>query len=146
VPALIRILVVIPLAYVAACIAAGASIVVALYDFGGDPDFVMEGFAAGAAIVIAAFAGAYAALPMLVAIAFAEILGWRSFFFWAPLGGAVGLAIGVLHQVGLPDQATTMLCAAAGVVAGAVYWVIAGRRSGVAVRSPAVSPERVVRR
>lgn len=139
-PALLRVLFIIPFAYVAACIAAGLTVAAGLYDFGGDPDFVVRGFAVGAAIVIAGFAGAYAAIPMLVAIVFAEIFRWRSFFFWAPFGGAVGLASGLLRQTSTPDEATTMLCVAAGLVGGALYWAIAGRGAGIgAARADALT-------
>src|SRR5688572_30477200 len=96
----------------------------------------MQGVALAFGFVAAAYAGAFAAVPMLVAIVLAEAFGWRSFFFWVPFGGAVGLAGKVLVERGdtVQTPGVIALYAAAGIVAGAAYWLIAGRRSGLATR------------
>jgi hypothetical protein len=83
--------------------------------------------------------GAYAFLPALALIGIAEAFDIRSIFYYA-LGGA---AIGLLGYFGtnmsgqleettdLPPVAFGLqLVAAAGIIAGFVYWLIAGRKAG----------------
>ena len=131
--ALLRIFILIPIGYVAACVAAGVVMASSLYSFTGRPDAAIQGVVLAFGFVVAVYAGALAFAPMLVAIVLAEAFSWRSFFFWAPFGGVLGLAGKALsdHYEGAPTPGVIALYAAAGAVAGAVYWLIAGRSSGV---------------
>ncbi len=130
--ALLRILVVIPLGYVAACIAAGVVFALSLYGFVRESDPVVQGVAIGFAFAMSAYAGALAAAPMLAAIILAEAFGWRS-FFWSLFGGLLGLAGKALQEnpEGVQTPGIVALYAVAGLVAGAVYWLVAGRSSGL---------------
>lgn len=129
--ALLRIILVIPAGYIAGCIVAGMVAVLSVYDPSGDPDFGMEGFVIGGGIVAGMYFGAFALLPALVLIVFAEAFSWRSFFFHAPAGAAVALGLTLVQNEAAahpPATAATML--ACGFAGGAIYWLIAGRMSG----------------
>ncbi len=130
--ALLRILILDPLAYVVACIAAGATIAIALFGVGSDPDVV--GLFVGTGVGVTFYAGAFSFLPALIAIVLAEAFGWRSVFYWLAVGGGIGLAANALTGfVGAPEFADyrLVLHLAAGFVGALVYWLIAGRLSGV---------------
>lgn len=134
--AILRILVIIPFAFLAACLAAGAFLVLALS--GGadgwreaaavERDGLLVAFGAGAALIIAAVV----AVPAFIVILLAEFFRWRSVFFYLIAGALIGLAVGVLPA----DQATAWaenagaLLAAIGAVGGFIYWLIAGRSAG----------------
>jgi hypothetical protein len=135
-PTLLRILILVPLGYVAACLAAGLMVALRLYDI-GSADFAMDGFGVGFTLILATYFGAVTAVPALIAIMLAEALGWRSFFFWSPLGGAIAF-VGemVMARGGALASRELTLVVAAGLVAGAVYWLIAGRKSGLAAARP----------
>ena len=96
--ALLRILVVIPLGYVAACAAAGIVFALSLYGFTGESDPAIQGIAISFAVAMAVYAGALAAVPTLAAIVLAEAFAWRSFFFWSLFGGVLGLAGKVMQD------------------------------------------------
>ena len=140
--ALLRILVVIPLAYVAACLAAGFVFLVPLLEPAADPDFAMEGFIVGFGFVMAAYGGMIAAAPTLVAVLLAETFGWRSFFFWTLFGGAIGVAVALAGpNVGMGAAGFILPThAVAGCVGGAIYWLIAGRRSGLLASTASAEP------
>jgi hypothetical protein len=144
VSALFRILIVVPLGYVAACLMAGLVFALSVYGFTN-----VESPAAGLVLVafgfaVAGYAGAFAAIPMLVAVGLAETFRWRSFFFWSLLGGVLGFAANAVVDgtAAEPTPGVVALYAAAGFAAGATYWLIAGRRSGLIERGTAgaVSP------
>ncbi|HEX2257481.1 MAG TPA: hypothetical protein VHG92_12430 [Afifellaceae bacterium] len=134
--ATLRILVVIPLAYVAACLAAGGFVV--LVAFGADLDAVagVAEAAPGELMVLvlsaAAIIGAFAFVPALIAIVLAEAFGWRSLALYLLAGAAVGLAAVALLVP--PERAWSdadaQLYLAAGAIAGAAYWLVAGRSAG----------------
>lgn len=134
--ATVRILVLIPLAFVAACIAAGGFFVLAA--FGADTDTVgrVAQAAPGELIVLgltaAAIVGDFSFVPALVAIVLAEAFGWRSLIFYLLAGSLIGLA--AVSLLVAPDRAVSNIDArhflAAGAVAGLAYWLIAGRTAG----------------
>ena len=79
--------------------------------------------------------------PALVLIAIAEGFGIRSVLFYACAGAAIALFIyyGVGFGTGIGERAQPSegffarepeIMAAAGIAAGLVYWLIAGRRAG----------------
>jgi hypothetical protein len=137
--AIFRILLVLPLAFIVACTAAGASLVLALAGgpdgwrafadqaaFDNDGLFVVFGGLAG--LVVAAFV----AVPAFVFILLAELFRWRSIFLYLAAGALIGLSGSVLPVEDLfPEfQADMKMLAVAGAVGGFVYWLIAGRSAG----------------
>jgi hypothetical protein len=91
------------------------------------------------------FVGATATLPALVLIIFAEAARMRSFLYYGVAGALVGLAAYFGSDVSsrlenttdvVPVGHTLQLAAAAGIIGGLVYWLVAGRKAG-AWRRPA---------
>lgn len=83
--------------------------------------------------------GAYAFVPALALIAIAEAFDIRSIFYYALGGAAIGLlayfgtnmSIQIEETTDMPPVAFGLqLVAASGIIAGFVYWLIAGRRAG----------------
>jgi hypothetical protein len=132
VTALLRILIVIPFGYIAACMSAGIFGVLSVYDLSGGPDFSMAGFAISGGIVAGMYFGAFAFVPALCLIILAEASSWRSFFLYAPAGGAIALGTALFIHEAITDLTVkaSVVAAAAGLVGGAVYWLIAGRGAG----------------
>ena len=132
----LRILLVIPIAFLAACIAAGAFVVLAAYGAGTGTVSGTAEATAGELVVLtlsaAAVIGAFSFVPALVAIALAETFSWRSLVLYLLAGCAVAFAAVALLVP--PERAVsdvdTPLFLAAGAVAGVVYWLIAGRTAG----------------
>lgn len=98
------------------------------------PDHDPVAFAAmiGTGLVTASVVGGFAFIPAGIAILAAELMRWRSFVFHLGAAGAIGLALWTFGEeagtTGLRPGTTIAL--AAGFLAGAVYWLIAGRSSG----------------
>jgi hypothetical protein len=85
----------------------------------------------------AAFFSVYAMLPAMLIIAFAEGLRLRSVFFYALAGAALTLCLAYgwdLRLLRSPDDDLGArgpeIVAAVGIVAGFVYWALAGRNAG----------------
>jgi hypothetical protein len=85
------------------------------------------------------FVGAAATFPALVLIVFAEAARMRSLLYYGVAGAAVGLAAYFGSDVSSRLENTTdvvpvghalQLAAAAGIIGGLVYWLIAGRKAG----------------
>jgi hypothetical protein len=85
------------------------------------------------------FAGAVAMLPALAVIVVAEAARMRSFLYYGVGGALVGLASYFGSDVSERLENTTdvvpvghslQLAAAAGIIGGLVYWLIAGRNAG----------------
>ena len=96
--------------------------------------------------VSAALIGALAFVPAALAIVLAEAFRWRSLFYHVAVGGLIAFALWGLGDIGpIPDDASggsslrpgTTVALAAGFVAGAIYWLVAGRSSGTWRRSDA---------
>lgn len=132
-PSLLRIIVVIPVGFIAACLGAAAMLVVAA---GGGPipgedlsDYIPKVLVLS--WIASFFVGAVAAVPALILIIPAEAFGLRSLVLYLVLGAGIGLAaflIGIGNAQppdDLPDGA------AAGAIGGLIYWLIAGRRAGL---------------
>ncbi len=85
-------------------------------------------FLAGAGVAFFAF------VPAMIAIVLAEGFSWRSVLFYTLAGGVIGLAYGLLIPETDPNFVLygrmTQVIAGAGVAAGLVYWLIAGRNAG----------------
>lgn len=131
-PALVRVLILIPAGYILACLASGAFLVLAvigadqasLTTYGTEMLLLVFG--------VSAMAGGLAAVPALVAIVAAETFGWRSVLFYLVAGGAIGLAAHLLGPFGHEPISTAdaQLFLATGAVGGFAYWLIAGRTAG----------------
>jgi hypothetical protein len=85
------------------------------------------------------FVGVVAIFPALLLIAVAEAMRIRNFLYYAVGGGLVGLASYLGSDISARLENTTdvtpvghvlQLAAAAGIIAGLVYWAIAGRKAG----------------
>jgi|SRR5579862_474371 len=85
------------------------------------------------------YVGATAFVPALLLILFAEIARMRSVLYYGVAGAVVGLASYFGSDVELRLENTTdvapagnplQLAAAAGIIGGLAYWLIAGRNAG----------------
>lgn len=141
---------VIAFAYGVASLAAGLTVMLGTFasggmDASGDtyalPMLWAFTFATGGAVAFLAFA------PAAIVIVLAEGFSWRSVLLYALVGGAVGVAYGVMlpgDEPGylFPDRVPEVL-AGAGIAAGLVYWLIAGRNAGKwrEIAPPATPPK-----
>jgi hypothetical protein len=129
-----RILIVIPAAFVAASIAAAIVITLAagVHPNPGEPvgDFIAKLLVVS--LVAAMVVGAIAGVPALIVIVLAEAFGWRSLILHLVIGAGIGFAAFLAGIGGEPpaSRGELQLGAAAGAVAGFVYWLIAGRKAG----------------
>jgi hypothetical protein len=85
------------------------------------------------------FVGAVAMAPAALLIVLAEALRIRSIIYYGVAGALVGLASYFGSDISVRLENTTdvtpvghalQLAAAAGIIGGVVYWLIAGRRAG----------------
>jgi hypothetical protein len=85
------------------------------------------------------FVGAVALLPALVVIVIAEAARLRNFLYYGVGGALVGLASYFGSDISVRLENTTdvtpvghtlQLAAAAGIIGGLVYWIVAGRNAG----------------
>jgi hypothetical protein len=85
------------------------------------------------------YVGATAFVPALLLILFAEIARMRSILYYGLAGAVVGLASYFGSDIELRLENTTdvapagnplQLAAAAGIIGGLAYWLIAGRNAG----------------
>jgi hypothetical protein len=135
--AFFRLLFLVPLAFIAACVASAIMATVGVFDL-RYLDSDVSGFYAGSVIVMTFWAGTIAFLPAAVAIVLAESFAWRSALYYLLVGGAIGAAaIHMTTQSGAFDFADepNMALLAAGFVGGFVYWLIAGRLAGSGMTS-----------
>jgi len=139
---LITRLIVIFFAFWIAIMAAGLALALGVVapDFSGiDSDPIDRVMFFGFAFFASSYAGAAALLPSFVAIVLAEAARIRSILYYGVGGALIGIA--AFYSVDLSDvlENTTdiapvghglELSAAAGIVGGLVYWLIAGRKAG----------------
>jgi H+/Cl- antiporter ClcA len=94
------------------------------------------------------FIGATAFVPAVLLVVVAEAMRLRSLLYYAAAGAAVGLASYFGSNVELRLENTTdvspvfhplQLAAAAGIIGGLAYWLLAGRNAG-RWRGPAQPP------
>jgi H+/Cl- antiporter ClcA len=136
-----RILVII-FALIVAMIAAGIMLAVGIVApdwpwFDSDPVERVTFFAAS--FFATSFVGASAFVPAALLIMVSEALRLRSLLYYAAAGAVVGLASYFGSNVELRLENTTdvtpvfhplQLAAAAGIIGGLVYWLLAGRNAG----------------
>ena len=78
----------------------------------------------------------FSLLPAMIVIALAEAFRLRSFLFYAAAGGlgllALYYGVSFADRVAAPSASREWeIIAAAGIAAGLVYWLLAGRNAGV---------------
>ena len=146
-PAVLRIVLLIPVAYIAACLAAGFVVMAAVYGL-GESRYPIDALAITFALFVAAHAGAFAALPMAAAVILAELFNWRSLLGWSLFCGAIGWAAQLSAERLDVSFATAnrLGFVAAGIVGGAVYWLLAGRSGGHAAAVTSAAGRRPARR
>jgi hypothetical protein len=131
---LLRILFLVPLAFIAAVLAATATILVGWY--GHEPGMLSDagttGFVIGVGVFVLLRVGALAFVPAFVVAVLAELFGWRSVFLYLAVGGALGFGAGQLPLLGWQGEGDGLLLPAAGFVGGLAYWLLAGRFAGIA--------------
>jgi hypothetical protein len=88
--------------------------------------------------------GAAAFAPSAIAIAAAEILSFRSVFYFLAVGGGLGI---VANHMSVADPSAfatfdraELVFPAAGFAGGFIYWLVAGRLSGHFGRRPVLPP------
>jgi hypothetical protein len=88
--------------------------------------------------ILFALIGQAALLPVLAAIAAAEILRLRSVFYFCAAGLVSAFAVSRLldPQISGAIPSEPAIAGAAGLAGGLVYWLVAGRSSGI-LREPA---------
>jgi hypothetical protein len=134
--------IVIAIAFLISCMA--AAFVVAygfvgpeLSEFKGSPEFFLVLlFFGGAAGAVTPF---YVFAPSFVAILIAEIFSLRSVLYYALAGGLIGALAYFMTDISarisgkgtvVPITQELQWLTAAGIIAGFVYWLIAGRNAG----------------
>jgi hypothetical protein len=135
-------IIVIVCAFLAACFAAGAVLVTAImYPAISSLDLGLteRDVVAVATVYGFVFTSASALLPALIMALVTEAFSIRSILFYA-IGGAL-FGLGVYLSLNrfdpssmsfvIADRREFEVTAGAGIVAGAVYWAIAGRRAGI---------------
>jgi hypothetical protein len=128
-PAVLRLLFVVPLAYIVA-IAAAAAVVSAAASNLIDNDSTTLAFRY---FFTMSAMGAVAFVPAGIVIAAAEIFRLRSVFYFLGVGGCLGIALNAANSAGtfgLVLDRENAVFPAAGFVAGFVYWLIVGRLPG----------------
>jgi len=86
---------------------------------------------------VAIFVAYFAFVPSIVAILAAEILGRRDWLYYALAGGVVSVIMLVAFfgarpfaEASLESIRVALTIVGAGIVAGAAYWLVAGRMAG----------------
>lgn len=129
---LLRLLILVPLAYIAALVAAAVTMSVAL--MGGNLDVETGAVALGLSIGLTLYGGAISFLPALAFIILAESFRWRSIFAYLAAGGLIGLIAAettiAFDGLAFADN-LRLITIASGFVGGAVYWLIAGKLAGL---------------
>jgi hypothetical protein len=134
-------IVVVMIALLIALMAAGVALTIGVIvpDFGLDTDPVERIVFFTFAFFATSFVGAVAMLPALLAIVFAEAARMRSFLYYGVCGALIGLIAYYGSDISTRLENTTdinpvghalQLAAAAGIIGGLVYWLIAGRNAG----------------
>jgi hypothetical protein len=134
--------IVIVLALIAALIVAGIAVAMGIVapDWRGvDSDPIERATFFIVAFFATSFVGMAVILPAIAAIAVAEIMRIRSLLYYGFAGGLLGLASYFTSDISARLENTTdvvppghllQLAAAAGILAGLTYWLLAGRNAG----------------
>ncbi|MEO1065852.1 MAG: hypothetical protein AAFW47_00595 [Pseudomonadota bacterium] len=136
-------LIVMAIAYVAACIAAtatlGASVIGWRQSFGGldrgtpEEEIIAWFFTALFGIFSLSNITYVATTPALIAALVTEAFSLKSWLVYIGIGGVLALVLltsAKVYDGGLPPQQDMIIALAAGFVGGTVYWLFAGRGAG----------------
>ena len=119
--------------YVSALIGSGLFLAWGLFQAnhpGDDP--VAFGAMVGTGLVGASVLGAVTLLPAAIAVGLAEFARLRGMVFHIGMGGAIAFVVWTIGAAENTDiRPGTAVVLAAGFLAGAIYWLIAGRTSGI---------------
>jgi len=134
---LIARIVVVIFAFLVACLAAATVVMVAFLTL-GQTDFTRLATDAVAILVVIGLSSVtlsgYALLPSMLIVALAEGFQLRSAFFYALAGGALALVLTFGSDFAInisPIFARDReIMVGAGILAGFIYWAIAGRHAG----------------
>ncbi|MHA1548379.1 MAG: hypothetical protein ACTSYE_05555 [Alphaproteobacteria bacterium] len=137
---LLRLLLLVPLGYIAAVLAAALTLAITAVD-------AAYGVGSTGTLFVAMFllfyVGAITFLPWLLAVAAAELFAIRSVLFYLITAGLLGYAVHSLAPFsgGIElFERRALAFPVAGFVGGFVYWLIAGRRAGFDRGPPAATP------
>jgi hypothetical protein len=103
--------------------ALGGSLAIEITTLTSSESFAFVAIIGFAGIVI----GMFATIPSVVMISIAEYFGIRSLWYYAAIAVVVGV---VLARVFVNETWMLLVGAGLGVVCGATYWAIAGRKAG----------------
>ena len=120
-----------PLGFIAACVAGALMAALGIFGIDDSRDYFSATLAAVALMTV--WAGTIAILPALLAIALAEVFGWRSILYYFLVGGIIGLIADQVSELAVDPifyGGRPVIMLAAGFVGGFVYWLIAGRLAG----------------
>lgn len=135
-------IIVIFIAFIVACVVAGVTLAIGILApvwSAMDSDPVERVLFFAGAFFGTSFVGATATLPALVLIVFAEAARMRSFLYYGVAGAVVGLSSYFGSNISARLENTTdvvpvdfglQLAAAAGILGGLAYWLIAGHNAG----------------
>jgi len=132
---------VVVIGYALSCLAASAFLAVLYFgaqDLAGGETREIAVASALVSVPVMAFLISYLAfVPAAVVVVLAEILAWRDWLTYALAGGGIGVAValsrrhaGVDGNGVMADPRTLAAITAAGLLAGIVYWMTAGRSAG----------------
>jgi hypothetical protein len=139
---LLRLVILVPLGFIAAVLAAAFTVLAGWYGHQTADIFTdveQTGYLIGVAVWLVLEVGALAAIPAFIVIVLAELFRWRSVFFYLAVGGALGLLASQLNGMLWDTPNDQLLLVAAGFVGGLAYWLVAGRLAGLA-RAPEPPP------
>jgi hypothetical protein len=140
--ALIGRIIVILIALILALMAAGVALAIGVIApdwMGIDSDPIERFTFFVVAFFATSFAGAVGFVPALLLIVLSEAVPFRSFIYYGVAGGLIGLAAYFGSDISARLEVTTditpvanglQLAAAAGIIGGLIYWLIAGRNAG----------------
>lgn len=122
------------LGFVAAVLAAGLFLSWGLFQ-GAATESDPVAFAAviGTGMVTASVLGAISLTPAIFAAGIAEALGWRGFVYHVAAAGLIAMLLWTMsgEVSAMGPRPGTAIALAAGFLAGGVYWLVAGRCSGL---------------
>lgn len=140
--AVLRFLFVIPLGFVAGCLAAAFALLWPFLDLApgwwNDPFILFELFLG--LVAQAGQIGAAALIPWAIFMVVTESLRWSSFLLHMATGAIAGLALAQVWYGGDAPAAIRTAMVVGGLAFFMVYWIVAGRSAGHWRRPPPSAP------
>ncbi|SEQ56091.1 hypothetical protein SAMN05216548_105214 [Faunimonas pinastri] len=130
----LRIVFLLPLGFVVACLAGAVFLVVAVLHGSVDDVGAYTSEYGGQLLLLtlglAASIGWLAAVPSLIGALLGEIFAWRSVLFYLVYGGLTGLVSELAIRSPEAAAAQVHIFVGAGCVGGLFYWIVAGSTAG----------------